>query len=868
MKFLRLFLKEEYLEEIEGDMEEIFTDNLENYSPRKARMIFTWDAIRLIHPLLIKNFEINKIFNSSGMIRNNVKVSLRVFSRNKSYTFINVLGMSTGLAIAILILLYVRFELSYEKSNPLADRIVRISMDYYNGESIIDQDAEMYSPAGPRMASELSEVASFARVSPLSEATIKVGDDFFRETKMYAVDSTFFELFNYPLVYGNPKNIFATPFELALTESQALKYFNRSDVVGESLWISKFNRLFKITGIIEDNPLNTHFKFNTLISYATVKDDAVKQGWNNNETYTYLLLSDNIQYNKFLTSLNTFNDRLHKENKILTERIIAQPIKDIHLHSHKPYEMEQNGDATSVFFLFGVAILVITIAVVNYINLSTAKSLDRAKEVGIRKVVGSTLNQLRTQFFTESLLINFISGLLAAGLMFLFLPAFRNLAGLPQTFHFWNDNLFWLSFIAVLLLSTVLSGIFPAFILSSFQPISVLKGKFSRSSRGLMLRKGLVIFQFSMTMLLLIQMFTAERQLNYMRSIDLGLNAEHIIVVRSPSDSSLRSKYRVFKDELLTYPQFQSLTISSSVPGQSSGELGSTNSVNLVGALEKQSFNFYAYWIDPDFIPTMQMELNAGENFIPESPNDDKIIVNEETIKLLGIANPHGAIGKKIEFWGGEKRTIIGVIKNFHQGSAKSSYLPMFFLAANKENSEWSSRLVSIRAQSGDLKGDLSTVKKVYESVFPSSPFDYFFLDQEFDKQYRAEEQFQNVFGTLTGFAILISCLGLFGLVSFTVTNRTKEIGVRKVLGASISQIVALLSKDFILLILISMIISISATYFLIQSWLSRYAFRIDLSFWLFAIPAVGVLAISLLTIFLKTFQVSSANPVNSLKEE
>ncbi|MEQ8362069.1 MAG: FtsX-like permease family protein [Cyclobacteriaceae bacterium] len=797
------------------------------------------------------------------MIKNNLKVSLRVFSRNKTYTFINVLGLSTGLAIALLILLYVQFELNYEDKNPLADRIVRISMDYFNGESLIDQDAEMYPPAGPRIASEFSEVESFSRVAPFNEATIRVGDEFFRETKMFAVDSSFFQLFNYSLLYGNSKNIFQNPNEIVLTESLALKYYNRANVVGESLWVSSFDAGFRIIGVVADNPLNTHLKFNLLISYPSIQNLAERQSWSNNETYTYLLLGDQVEFKSFVRNLDVFNDQLHKEEKILSEKIVAQPIKDIHLYSHKSYEMEQNGDATSVFFLLAVAILVIIIAVVNYINLSTAKSLDRAKEVGIRKVIGSSLGQLRTQFFTESFLINLFAGLFALGLILISFPAFRNMAGLPDGFHFWNDPLFWYLLLSIIAFNTVLSGIFPAFILSSFQPISVLKGKFSRSARGMLLRKSLVVFQFSMTLFLLIQTFTAERQLTFMRNIDVGLDIERVFVLPTPTDNEIKEKSKVLKDKLLAYPQFQSVTFSSSVPGQSSSEMGSSNSnINLVGAPEKQSFNFYLNWIDADFISTMKMQLKAGENFNPEMENKDKILVNEESIRLWGISDAESAVGKKIDLWG-DQMTIIGVIKNFHQGSAKSPYIPMLLLHSGVSN-----RFVSIRSQSRDIKENLNTIKQVYASVFPNSPFDYFFMDQEFDKQYRYEEQFQNVFGTLTGFAILISCLGLFGLVSFTVANRTKEIGVRKVLGANSSQIVTLLSKDFISLIVIALVISISATYFVIQSWLERYAFRIELSGWLFIVPAAGVLIISFLTIFIKTFQVSTANPVKALKDE
>lgn len=798
------------------------------------------------------------------MFRNNLKISFRIFVKNKSYTFINILGMSSGLAIAMLIISYVRFELSYEDQNPVADRLVRITMDYLNGETVIDQDAEAYPAMAPRISEEFPDVVNFARAYPINNATLKFGDNPFREDKIYCVDPAFLTLFNCRLLSGNHENLLAEPYEIILTESQALKYFKKTDVEGETLWMSTFNKDFKITGVVADYPPNSHLKYHMLISYSSLEATfgENKNAWSNNDAYTYLLLSHPGKYEQFLADLNGLNDRLHREGKILNERVVAQPVRDIHLYSHKSYEMEQNGDDVSVYFLLGVAILVMVIAVVNYVNLSTAKSLDRAKEVGIRKVVGSSLNQLRIQFFTESFLINFFAALLAIGMMILVLPAFRNMAGLPPGFHFWNDPVFWYTMISAVLSITVLSSVFPALILSSFQPVKVLKGKFSRAARGIILRKALVIVQFSITIFLLIQTFTADRQLNYMRAKDLGLDISRTVVVRSAGNNQ-GENYQVFKDGLLAHSQFQSVALSSCVPGQPSSELASTNvGVNLVGATEKQSFNFYIYFTDADFIPTMDMELISGENFIAADQSQEKILVNEEAIERWGIPEPDSAIGKRIDLWGAQ-RTIIGVIRNFHQASAKTAYVPMIFM-----HTEGNNELISVRIKSGNVKESLALIKDTYSSVFPDSPFDYFFLDQEFDKQYRSEEQFQEVFGTLTAFAIMISCLGLFGLVSFTVANRTKEIGVRKVLGAGITQIMALLSRDFISLVVISMVISISAAYFLIQNWLERYAFRIDMSPWLFIGPASVVLVISVLTIVTKTFGISSVNPVNTLKEE
>ena len=798
------------------------------------------------------------------MLRNNLKISFRMLVRKKFYTAVNIVGLSCGLGIVMLISLFVRFELSFENENPLANRLVRVTMDYLNGETVIDQDAETYHPMGPRLLSEFPEIENFVRVFPLTNTTIKPGDEFFREDKIFAVDPSFIQLFNCSLQSGNPRDILINPFEVILTRSLALKYFGKTDVVGGSIWISRFDKAFKVTGIVADPPPNTHLKFNMLLSYSSLRATFGEDGyeWDNNSAYTYLLLSDVEQYANFLNHLTSFNERLHAEGKILNERVIAQPIEDIHLYSHKSFELDQNGDALSVFFLLGVALLVIIIAVVNYINLSTASSLDRAKEVGIRKVIGSSLNELRALFFTESFLINIISGFIALGLVIIVLPGFRTMAGLPPDFHSWGDQMFYITIISSILVTTILSSVFPAFILSGFQPMTALKGKFSHSRGGVLLRKVLVIFQFSITIFLLIQTVTAQRQLTYMQEKDLGLDIEQTIVVRSAANMS-GENYQLLKDKLLTHSQFESVALSNSVPGQPTSEMASTNvGVNLVGAAIKQSYNFYISFIDADYLSTMKMDLIAGENFAANNTSQEKILVNEKALEVWNISDLQAAIGQKIELWGSQ-RTIVGVVRNFHQSTPRSPYLPMIFIHTEGRN-----KLASIRVARGNPQDNLSVIKETYHSAFPDSPFDYFFLDQEFDKQYRSEEQFQQVFGVLTLFAILISCLGLFGLVSFTVAKRTKEIGIRKVLGANISQIIALISKDFIVLVFFSMIISTFITYFLILRWLERYAFKIDLDTWLFVGPAVAILIISLLTIVSRTVSISLANPVKSLKED
>lgn len=771
--------------------------------------------------------------------------------------------MSVGLAISMLIFLYSKFELSYEKFNPLSDRVVRITMDYLDGETVVEQDCETYPPLGPKMAREFTEIEDFARAYQIDGKTLKVGDKFFRESRIFAADHSFFKVLHQPLVYGDPNKIFLKPNEIVLTETTARKFFNRTNVVGEIIeWEGKMQ--FIVSGIMKDSPPNTHLKVNVLISYPTMVSSFGERedNWNGNNTLTYLLLGENVDYEKFMSNLSAFNKSLVDQEFIENEQVIAQPIRDIHLYSDKSFEVEKNGDATSVFFLLGVAFLVIVIAIVNYINLSTAKSLDRAKEVGIRKVIGSSLTQLRAQFFTESFIINLMAGIVAVSFIVLMQGRFRSMSGLPESTNFLTDGSVWLILATIIILSSILSGIFPALILSSFKPIKVLKGEIGFSSAGSYLRKALVIFQFSITVFLLIQTLAAKEQLSFMRKIDLGFNLEQTIVIKAPQIDQPPENYQTFKDQLLSNTQFQSVSMSTCVPGLPSNQMSTTTGINLVNALERHNYNFYIYGIDEDFLSTMQMELISGENFFADSKNEGIVLVNEEAVRLWSISNSEEAIGEKIDMWG-QQRIIGGVVKNFHQASAKSAIIPIIFFYNSGFN-----ELASVRLSSGDIPKKVEAVRNTYESLFPNSPFNFFFLDQEYDKQYRNDEQFQQVFGTLSGFAIFIAILGLFGLVSFTVSKRTKEIGIRKVLGANVSRIILLLSKDFISLIMLSMILSIPITVFLVDQWITRYAFRIKLEAWLFALPALIVLILSMVTITLKTIGISMQNPVTSLRDE
>ena len=798
------------------------------------------------------------------MFKTHLKIALRVLTKDRVFTAINILGLSAGLAITFLIILYARFEFGYEQHNPLSDQIVRLTMDYLDNGTLIDQDAETYPLLGPMIKNEIPEVKDFARAQSLERRSLKVNGKYYNSERNLAVDPVFLPMMHAPLTSGNENDVLKEPNQVVLTEGLAMKIFDRLDIIGEVIEISSFEKSFAVVGLIKDAPVQTHLKYDMLVSFLTLDYEVEEheESWNTNNMYTYLLLNNSNQSASFSKNLSAFSKRLTAEEKLPNERVVSQPIKEIHLYSNKSYEPEANGNASSVFILLGVALLVIIIAIVNYINLATARSLDRAKEVGIRKVVGSTLGQLRLQFFTESFLINAFASVYAVIFMAAALQQFRNVANLPESFNFLNDSFFWMTMAIVMVVSTLLSGVFPAFILSAFQPVSVLKGRFSQSVFGIYLRKGLVIFQFAITTFLLIQTLTVKEQLGFLRSMDLGVNLERTVVVESPNTEEYKQHFKRFKDQLKLQPQVQSVSLSTCVPGLPTSEMGSTTGINLSGATEEHNFNFYIYFIDADFLSTMGMNLLAGENFQEESKNEDRIIVNEETIRLWGIPSAAEAIGKQVRFWGSDC-TIVGVVQNFHQMSAKSAHIPLIF----RFTDEWH-LLASVKLSSGEVDDHIRMIGGVFKSTFPNSPFSYYFLDEEFNKQYAADQRFHSVFRTLSAFAILIACLGLFGLISFSISRRGKEIGIRKVLGASIAQIIGLLSRDFMKLIVISIFIAMPITYFLVERWLRQYAYRIEISPWLFVLAAIIIFGLSLVTLILKTYRFSRSHPAESMRDE
>nr|MBX2840983.1 ABC transporter permease [Flammeovirgaceae bacterium] len=776
------------------------------------------------------------------MFLNYFKTAYRSLIKNKAFSIINILGLSVGISVFLLILLYVRFETSYEKFNEESENIYRITLDMYNGSEFIATDCETYGPLGPLLKSEMPEVRDFVRIHHNEMAEIGLDDKRFKEAKLYFADPSIFNIFSHEFIAGDPSKALNEKFQIIFTESKAIKYFGTTDILGKTIEVStEFDAKkepYKITGVIKDLPPNTHLKFDFLISHETLKNwGYTGESWGGNNEYTYLLmqLGTNLQaFNKKLVDL-----AIKMKEKLGDERFTAEYIEDIHLYSHKTFEPEVNGDADTVNFLAIIALLIIVIAWVNYVNLSTARAVERAKEVGIRKVVGSSKKSLVFQFLMESFFINFIALVIGLILMHLSLPAFKEITGQPLNVFSFGDPVTILVLSGLLIFGTCLSGTYPSLVLSTFQPITVLKGKFKNSGHGNFLRKGLSIFQFVVSVILIATTLAVYLQIDFLKSRDLGMNLNNTLGIQGPQldlpDSVYIAQLEVFKTTLSQYPEIEKVAKSTTLPGLSLHELSTRSGIRRQGADENSgAYNYYINYIDEDFFEALEINLINGKNFDQSKSNKNKIVINKEAARLLGFQSTERVIGERLNYhtWGGnEPATIVGIVDDFHQISPKAAHLPMIFGKTRGAG------YFTIKLSERNTKSALKKIETTWNDLFPGSPFTYFFLDESYEQQYKAELRFGKVSMIFSGLAIFIACLGLSGLSSYNIIQRTKEIGIRKVLGASVPQILGLLSKDYIRLILISTVLGIPLSNYLISEWLNGFAYRVNINWLIYVIP-------------------------------
>ena len=817
------------------------------------------------------------------MIKNYFKIAWRKLMRNKTFSFINIAGLTIGMAACLLILQYVSFELSFDQFHKDIKDIYRVYNDRYQNGKLIQHGTITYSAIGKAMNDDFDEIIENVRVEPEGGQIIQYGDNKIMEEDRLAVDPNFLTMFSFPMIAGDPKTALKEVNTLVLTEALARKVFRYN---GKDLaqFLNKMVRLgtdstpFKITGICQNVPENSHLNFNILKSYQTL----ISHGWTDadysfksSDFWHYVRLKKGTDYKKLQAKFPAFCQRHFEGNKVSgsDEKFYLQPLSKAHLYSDFEYEIGRTGSATVVWGLLIIAIFIIVIAWVNYINLATARSLERAKEVGIRKVVGSRRKQLIGQFLTESLLANLFSLMLAFLLVFALQGPFNNMLGheLSMSYLFTNGlNGYSISIglLAILLTGVLASGFYPAFVLSSFKPILVLKGNYTGSTRGIFLRKALVVGQFGITVALIIGSLVVYRQINYMNHKSLGFNMDQLMVIRPPVltqwDSTFISRANHFKEEIKNLANVKGAATSWSVPG---GELGRSFNVRQADSGSTARNTVRHTGIDYDFFNVFQVKLIAGRNFVPtdHNPNFSKLqnlIINQSAVKILGFSSPKAAIGKSI-LRGDKKWDIVGVVGDYHQKSLRFPLEPIIFFPAYSSYSE-----ISVRINPVNTQQTVIAIRKKFDEFFPVNLFDYTFINETFNRQYRDEQLFGKVFGIFAGFAVFIACLGLFGLSLFSTMQRTKEIGVRKVLGASVSNIILLLSKDFLRLILIANLIAFPVAWWIMHDWLADFAYRTNLSWWIFLLAAGLALVIAIVTISLQTIRASMANPVKSLRTE
>ncbi|PWV53664.1 ABC transporter permease [Chitinophaga sp. S165] len=795
------------------------------------------------------------------MIKNYLKIAWRNIRKQKFYSFINILGLTIGLTCCFLIFMYVRFELSYDAFHKNKDRIYRLVTDVKTPTEVIN--AEITSaPMGPNIEADFPEVVSAVRINPTS-TQVDIGDAKYQEDELIFADSTFFDVFSYRLIRGNAKDVLKEPFAVVLTESQAEKYFGKTDPIGKTFQIDGKKTTVKVTGVMEDVPANSHLPFDAVISMTTAEKmgDDLRDSWGNFGKHTYLLLTPGADAAKLEKKFPGFMERhigpMMKTNNMYYT-LHLERLQDVYMTSKRNAPVK--GSMTNVYIFSIVAIFILLIAVINFVNLATARATERAREVGVRKSVGAYESQLTIQFLCETMLLSLFAFVLSVVLCQLLLPSFNLLAGKEIAYNiFLTGAVGWFLLIAIGV--GLLAGIYPATVLSSYKPVVVLKGAFSSSNKGLFLRRGLVVFQFVITIVLTAGVMIVYYQLLYLQDRDLGFRKDQQMVVEFGGAGNMKEKWEDIKRQVMNVPGISGATFSSAIPGRFQNS-AYTNMEMKNG--EMQASNINVYFVDYDFIKQYQIKMLAGRAFSAEMGTDSTqaMLVNEAVVSSLGYSKPEEIIGKKFGQWG-RNGTVIGVIKNFNYRSLREEVSPLTMRVE-----PYAFNLLTVTVDPRSIKKTIAGVEAIYNRYLPDGRFDYVFADEVFDKQYRGEYRFGRLVLSFAILAIFLAGLGLLGLISYIVIQRTKEIGIRKVLGASVSNILLLLSTDFIKLIVVALLVATPLAWYLMYQWLQAFAYRINVPWWVFLAAGSVAVFIALATVSIQTMKAAMTNPVKSLRTE
>ena len=875
VRFLKIILDPSIFDDIYGDLYELFQRRMIERGASTARLYFLLDVIASTRNYRLRRNKYQPSGNSIAMIKNYFKSTLRNIAKTPGYSLLNILGLGLGIAACLFILQYVSYERSFDRFHENYEDIYRVRYKVFrDGELNIDCAAAV-PRVGPFMKENMPEVIDFARVYPMS-GMVRYQNVDYRETRMHMADPAFLKIFTFPMIAGDVESALIEPYTAVITKEIAKKYFGNDNPIGKELRING-DRILRVTGVTENVPENSHFKYDFLVSYATLNDQNTSEdgriwsetswGWYDFNTYVQLQPgTDQEDFDRRLDELVMAERKEDFEKYNFKSEFPLQPVKDIHLYSNllQESEPEEQGDGQAVELLSIIALFILIIAWINYINLSTARSTDRAREVGVRKTLGASRRQLIGQFLTEAFVLNGVALLLALGIVALGIQSFNALTDSNLDFSFLADPIFWGTMGAVLGIGTLISGTYPAMVLSSFSPVAVLKGRLANVNADALLRKLLVIFQFVASIGLIAGTIIVYQQLSHLRDLDLGFQMTDMLVVKGPmvrgADTLFLGKNESFKGELEAQPLVASIAGGTNVPGD---EIFWTNSIRLQNRPENTSKIIYNVGIDYDYFPTYEIDFIAGRNYHELHRTDTGcVIINETAVKYLGLNSAEEALNEQVHFWN-RTWSIIGVVKDYNQMTAKDVVSPLIFHLIPDAASFY-----TLKLKGNNYEDAFATVQETYAEHYPGNAFEYFFLDDFFNRQYRNDQKFSKVFMLFACFAIFVACLGLFGLSSFNVLKRAKEIGVRKVLGATVPSIVQLLSTEFIILLTIANLIAWPVIYLAMNKWLENFAERISISLVTFVIAGLLVMLIALSTVSFEIIRAARANPIKAIKEE
>ncbi|NOQ25848.1 MAG: FtsX-like permease family protein [Bacteroidales bacterium] len=803
------------------------------------------------------------------MIKNYIVIAKRVLLNKFVFTLLNISGLAIGIAAAALIFHYISFEKSFDNYHPNSENIYRLSYGRISSDGSNVEFASACPAIGPLLVENYPDIVRLARLAQ-REATFAYEESKFIESKIYYAEQEIFNILHFNIIQGSIKEALSQHNNIVISKDVAERYFGESNPIGKRLKLNKVED-YQVVAVFDNVPDNSHLKPEILIAFPNLTDWRDKdylESWGHTGAFTYLVLKSEANPRELEKQFIKFTETQIGEMLSYYEMVMyfkLQSIEDIHLTSHLLQEQEVNGDEKSVKFLYLIGIFIIVIAWVNYINLTTSRSMERAREVGVRKLVGAARWNLIKQFYTESAIINLISILIATVLIELLKPAFSLLTGVPNDYKFWSQSWFLIFVIGTYFIGTFITGMYPVFALSSFKPVVVLKGKLISTTKGLSLRKILVVFQLMISIILISSTFAVFTQLKFMRSQKLGFDIEQTLVIDIPKavDSTFIQRKETFKQEIAKLTGVKGVAFSTEVPGR---KLWWDNGgIFKVGQDATSGKNYMIMGIDDQLIDIYKMEFKNGRNFSREFPSDkEAVIINETAVKWLEFESPEEALNKQIDYWG-NIYTIIGVLKDYRHESPKALPEPQIFRYLPNENRFGS---FSVKFEEKTVKSNLKNIEKLWNKLFSGNPFDYFFLDVYYNEQFKEDIKFGKVFGIFSFLAIFITCLGLFGLSLYTANLKTKEIGIRKVLGAKVSSILINITKEYIYLIFIALIMSIPILIWGINQWLNNFSIKMNISVWLFIIPAIMVFLITMISVSSHTIKAARRKPVDTLKYE